>query len=138
MLSEKEEKVLEKKEIEEKRREKKRYLASTSSAVNYVSSSDESIKIRQIKRKESTESIKVVFENDIPQILIVHWGGQLARSFQKPSGGCNQDRFYDIGFLSPSAASHCWGLASLLVPRNLRQTWDPHNNIGVLKPMQML
>ncbi|GBM07146.1 hypothetical protein AVEN_15403-1 [Araneus ventricosus] len=157
MLSEKEEKVLEKKEIEEKRREKKRYLASTSSAVSYVSSSDESIKevftsdesndidischfpdnaqnqdvlkrdtknfitpklvasldrcqlsvrdsvyiihavlealghnteefiinkssihrIRQIKRKESNESIKVAFENDIPQILTVHWGGKL-------------------------------------------------------------
>ncbi|GBO22442.1 hypothetical protein AVEN_215840-1 [Araneus ventricosus] len=42
-LSEKEEKVLEKKEIE-KRREKKRFLASTSSAVSYVSSSDKSIK----------------------------------------------------------------------------------------------
>ncbi|GBN37767.1 hypothetical protein AVEN_172641-1 [Araneus ventricosus] len=43
-LSEKEEKVLEKKEIEEKRQEKKIFLASTSSAVSYVSSSDESIK----------------------------------------------------------------------------------------------
>ncbi|GBM34003.1 hypothetical protein AVEN_166436-1 [Araneus ventricosus] len=43
-LSEKEEKVLEKKEIEEKRREKKIFLASTSSAVSYVSSSEESIK----------------------------------------------------------------------------------------------
>ncbi|GBN63238.1 hypothetical protein AVEN_79665-1 [Araneus ventricosus] len=42
-LSEKEE-VLEKKEIEEKRREKNQFLASTSSAVSYVSSSDESIK----------------------------------------------------------------------------------------------
>ncbi|GBM74020.1 hypothetical protein AVEN_57820-1 [Araneus ventricosus] len=40
-LSEKEEKVLEKKEIEEKRREKNNSLASTSSAVSYVSSSDE-------------------------------------------------------------------------------------------------
>ncbi|GBM74923.1 hypothetical protein AVEN_173342-1 [Araneus ventricosus] len=156
MLSVKEEKVLQKKEIEEKRREKKIYLASTSS-VNYVSSSDETIKevftsdesndidisclfpdntqkqnvlkrgaktfitpklvasldrcqlsvsdsvyiihavvealghnteefiinkssihrIRQIKRKESAESIKVAFENDIPQILSVHWGGKL-------------------------------------------------------------
>ncbi|GBO06558.1 hypothetical protein AVEN_173560-1 [Araneus ventricosus] len=42
-LSEKEE-VLEKREIEEKRREKNQFLASTSSAVSYVSSSDESIK----------------------------------------------------------------------------------------------
>ncbi|GBL99491.1 hypothetical protein AVEN_68778-1 [Araneus ventricosus] len=43
-LSGKEEKVLEKKEIEEKRREKNQFLASPSSAVSYVPSSDESIK----------------------------------------------------------------------------------------------
>ncbi|GBN44592.1 hypothetical protein AVEN_137747-1 [Araneus ventricosus] len=42
-LSEKEEKLLEK-EIEGKRREKNKFLASSSSAVSYVSSSDESIK----------------------------------------------------------------------------------------------
>ncbi|GBN76481.1 hypothetical protein AVEN_105056-1 [Araneus ventricosus] len=156
-LSEKEEKVLEKKEIEETRREKSTFLASTSSAVSYVSSSNESIKelftfdesnasdischfpentqnqdvlkrstenfitpklvasldicqlsvrdsvyiihtvvealgynteefiinkssidrIRQIKRKESAESIKVALQNDIPQILTVHWDGKL-------------------------------------------------------------
>ncbi|GBM30464.1 hypothetical protein AVEN_237692-1 [Araneus ventricosus] len=111
----------------EKRREKKLFLASISSAVSYVSSSNESIKevftsdesndidischfpentqnqdvlkrvvealghnteefiinkssirrILHIKRKESAESIKVAFENDIPQILVVHWGGKL-------------------------------------------------------------
>ncbi|GBM04206.1 hypothetical protein AVEN_41026-2-1, partial [Araneus ventricosus] len=33
--------------------------------------------IRQIKRKESAESIKVAFQNDIPQILTVHWDGKL-------------------------------------------------------------
>ncbi|GBN50592.1 hypothetical protein AVEN_4596-1 [Araneus ventricosus] len=34
-------------------------------------------RIRQIKRKESAESIKVAFQNDIPQILTVHWDGKL-------------------------------------------------------------
>ncbi|GBO06559.1 hypothetical protein AVEN_173561-1 [Araneus ventricosus] len=34
-------------------------------------------RIRQIKRKESAESIKVAFQNDIPQILTVHWYGKL-------------------------------------------------------------
>ncbi|GBM92099.1 hypothetical protein AVEN_96542-1 [Araneus ventricosus] len=43
-LSEKQEKVLEKKEIKEKRREKNTFLAFTSSAASYVSSSNESIK----------------------------------------------------------------------------------------------
>ncbi|GBN83317.1 hypothetical protein AVEN_268940-1, partial [Araneus ventricosus] len=33
--------------------------------------------IRQIKRKESAESIKVAFQNDIPQNLTVHWDGKL-------------------------------------------------------------
>ncbi|GBN03851.1 hypothetical protein AVEN_72597-1 [Araneus ventricosus] len=34
-------------------------------------------RIRQIKRKESAESIKVAFQNDILQILTVHWDGKL-------------------------------------------------------------
>ncbi|GBM17021.1 hypothetical protein AVEN_133294-1 [Araneus ventricosus] len=34
-------------------------------------------RIRQIKRKESAESMKVAFHNDIPQILTVHWDGKL-------------------------------------------------------------
>ncbi|GBN80804.1 hypothetical protein AVEN_53872-1 [Araneus ventricosus] len=34
-------------------------------------------RIRQIKRKESAESITVAFQNDISQILTVHWDGKL-------------------------------------------------------------